>query len=99
MDRRGSLQCMAWVGTGAVWTMAGGVLKGMPIEQAADAAMTMGGGLRFAQISDSYIGFDQAAKPDVTQRAARRSPRSRRHPRRHVAVCREARRRRRQRWL
>ena len=66
MDRRGFLQCMAWVGTGAVWTMAGGVLKGMPIEQAADAAMTMGGGLRFAKISDSYIGFDQAAKPDVT---------------------------------
>ena len=33
VDRRGFLQCMAWVGTGAVWTMSGGVLKGMPIEQ------------------------------------------------------------------
>ena len=28
MDRRGFLECMAWVGTGAVWTMASGVLKG-----------------------------------------------------------------------
>src|ERR1700730_14160010 len=34
-DRRGFLQCMAWVGTGAMWTMASGVLKGMAIEQAA----------------------------------------------------------------
>src|SRR4029079_11164222 len=31
--RRGFLQCMAWVGTGAMWTLAGGVLKGTPIEQ------------------------------------------------------------------
>ena len=30
VDRRGFLQCMAWVGTGAVWTMSSGVLKGMP---------------------------------------------------------------------
>jgi 3',5'-cyclic-AMP phosphodiesterase len=68
MDRRGFLQCMAWVGTGAVWTMAGGVLKGMPIEQAALGAMTTGGtsGLRFVQISDSHIGFDKPANADVT---------------------------------
>jgi len=26
---------MAWVGTGAMWTLAGGVLKGLPLEQAA----------------------------------------------------------------
>jgi plastocyanin len=67
-DRRGFLQCMAWVGTGAMWTMAGGVLKGMPIEQAARGAMKMSGmsGLRFAQISDSHIGFDKPANTDVT---------------------------------
>lgn len=34
LDRRGFPQCMAWVGTGAVWTMTGGVLKGMPLGQA-----------------------------------------------------------------
>jgi plastocyanin len=66
-DRRGFLECMAWVGTGAVWTMAGGVLKGMPLEQTAGRGMTPAmGGLRFVQISDSHIGFDKAANPDVT---------------------------------
>ena len=66
VDRRDFLHCMAWVGTGAMWTMAGGVLKGMPIEQAAHGATAMDGGLRFVQISDSHIGFDKPANPDVT---------------------------------
>ena len=65
LDRRGFLNCMAWVGTGAVWTMAGGILKGMPIEQAAGAGATANG-LRFVQISDSHIGFNKDANPDVT---------------------------------
>jgi Icc protein len=70
-DRRGFLQCMAWVGTGAVWTMTSGVLKGMPLEQAARGAIGMSGmsgmsGLRFVQISDSHIGFDKPANADVT---------------------------------
>src|SRR4051794_11112807 len=60
---------MAWVGTGAMWTMAGGVLKGMPIEQAGRSGMNHAagaGGLRFVQISDSHIGFDKPANTDVT---------------------------------
>jgi len=60
---------MAWVGTGAMWTLTSGVLKGMPIEQAAPGAMGHGagmGGLRFVQISDSHIGFDKPANTDVT---------------------------------
>jgi plastocyanin len=60
---------MAWVGTGAMWTLTGGVLRGMPIEQAARGAMghsTGAGGLRFVQISDSHIGFDKPANTDVT---------------------------------
>jgi len=69
-DRRGFLKCMAWVGTGAMWTLTGGVLKGMPIEQAARGEMGhgfgMGGGIRFVQISDSHIGFDKPANTDVT---------------------------------
>jgi Icc protein len=69
-DRRGFLQCMAWVGTGAMWTLASGVLKGMPIEQAAQGDMAhssgMGAGIRFVQISDSHIGFDKPANTDVT---------------------------------
>jgi hypothetical protein len=70
LDRRGFLQCMAWVGTGAVWTLTSGVLKGMPLERATHDAMGhdagMGGGLRFVQISDSHIGFDKPANTDVT---------------------------------
>ena len=67
-DRRGFLECMAWVGTAAMWTMAGGVLKGVPVEAAARPGMKnlSGGGLRFAQISDSHIGFDKPANTDVT---------------------------------
>src|SRR6266850_6935148 len=69
VDRRGFLQCMAWVGTGAVWTMSSGVLKGMPLGQAGRASMAHAagsGGLRFVQISDSHIGFDKPANADVT---------------------------------
>ena len=66
--RRHFLKCMAWVGTGAVWTMAGGILRASPLEQAmAHGAMApAAGGLRFVQISDSHIGFDKPANTDVT---------------------------------
>jgi Icc protein len=69
LDRRGFLQCMAWVGTGAVWTMSSGILKGMPLGQTGRGAMPKNGGtggLRFVQISDSHIGFDKPANTDVT---------------------------------
>src|SRR6202048_4761336 len=69
MDRRGFLECMAWVGTGAVWTMSSGVLKGMPLGQGGKMPMAhagAGGELRFVQISDSHIGFDKPANTDVT---------------------------------
>ena len=69
MDRRGFLACMAWVGTGAVWTMSSGVLKGMPLGQTGKMPMAPTGGsgdLRFVQISDSHIGFDKPANTDVT---------------------------------
>ena len=70
LDRRGFLKCMAWVGTGAMWTLTGGVLKGMPIEHAARGDMGrasgLAGGIRFVQISDTHVGFDKAANTDVT---------------------------------
>src|SRR4029077_12176971 len=69
MDRRGFLECMAWVGTGAVWTISSGVLKGMPLGQTGTMPMTHArgrGDLRFVQISDSHIGFDKPANTDVT---------------------------------
>jgi len=68
LNRRHFLKCMAWVGTGAVWTLSGGVLKGSPLGQATHGPMTAhgGGALRFVQISDSHIGFDKPANTDVT---------------------------------
>jgi Icc protein len=67
VDRRHFLKCMAWVGTGAVWMLSSGMLKGFPLGQAPHAAMSHGGSaLRFVQISDSHIGFDKSANTDVT---------------------------------
>ena len=59
---------MAWAGTGAIWTMSSGILKGSPLGQSAHGSMMSGeaGALRFVQISDSHIGFDKPANTDVT---------------------------------
>ena len=65
LDRRHFLHCMAWVGTGALWTLSSGVLRGAPLGMARHGAMAASG-LRFAQISDSHIGFDKPANTDVT---------------------------------
>jgi plastocyanin len=69
-DRRGFLKGTAWVSTGAVWTMTSGSLKGMSIEHSALGGAARSGagaaGLRFVQISDSHIGFNKDANPDVT---------------------------------
>jgi 3',5'-cyclic AMP phosphodiesterase CpdA len=67
IDRRGFLKCMAWAGTGALCVMQGGVLKSYalsgPSGAASRAAAT--GELSFVQISDSHMGFNKPANPDV----------------------------------
>jgi 3',5'-cyclic-AMP phosphodiesterase len=65
VDRRGFLKCMAWAGTGLVWTMSGGI----PLSRAfakSHKSTTRGADFSFVQISDSHIGFDKPANPDVT---------------------------------
>jgi 3',5'-cyclic-AMP phosphodiesterase len=70
IDRRNFLSCMAWAGTGLLWTMAGGV----PTSKLFAATSGEGGGhaahassgFSFVQISDSHIGFNKAANQDVT---------------------------------
>ena len=62
IDRRGFLQCMAWSGTGVVWAIEGGVLTSRAFGQQTDNAK---GSLQFVQISDSHIGFNKPANPDV----------------------------------
>ena len=60
-DRRNFLKCMAWLGTGTVWTLSSGILKGSPLGQSSRAPMMSheDSALRFVQISDSHIGFDK----------------------------------------
>jgi 3',5'-cyclic-AMP phosphodiesterase len=66
IDRRGFLKCMAWAGTGAFCIMQGGVLKSYSLSQMSQmGGKAPAGELSFAQISDSHLGFNKAANPDV----------------------------------
>src|SRR5258707_4169706 len=57
---------MAWAGTGAFCVMQGGVLKSYSLSRlpklGSQEAM---GELNFVQISDSHMGFNKPANPDV----------------------------------
>jgi Icc protein len=67
IDRRGFLECMAWAGTGAVCVLSGGVLKSYALSDVlTQKVQNLKGDLSFVQISDSHIGFNKAANPDVT---------------------------------
>jgi len=67
VDRRGFLKCMAWAGTGTLCVVSGGVLKSFAISEIPLIEQgKMKGELSFAQISDSHIGFNKPANPDVT---------------------------------
>jgi 3',5'-cyclic AMP phosphodiesterase CpdA len=54
IDRRGFLKCMAWAGTGLVWTASGGILASRAFGQGTGQPAS---GFSFVQISDSHIGF------------------------------------------
>ena len=66
IDRRGFLKCMAWAGTGALFVLKGGVLTSYAMGQVGKMdTKTLKGELSFVQISDSHIGFNKPANPDV----------------------------------
>jgi len=65
IDRRGFLKCMAWAGTGALCVIQGGVLKSYSLSQMSQWGEKATGDLSFVQISDSHMGFNKAANPDV----------------------------------
>jgi predicted phosphodiesterase len=69
VDRRGFLECMAWAGSGVLWSIAGGAATSQAFAQKMKPAA---GGLHFVQISDSHMGFNKPANSDVsaTLRAA-----------------------------
>ena len=61
LDRRQTLKCMLWAGTGVVWTVVGGV----PASRLVGSAKAAEGRFSFVQISDSHIGFAKPANPDA----------------------------------
>jgi 3',5'-cyclic AMP phosphodiesterase CpdA len=63
VNRRKVLECMTWVGTGVLWTIAGGVPHSLGLMGEAAAQETKG--LTFLQISDSHVGFDKPANPNA----------------------------------
>ena len=62
IGRRGAMECLAWGGAAMLWTVVGGVPRSGLVGSAQAAAT----GLIFAQISDSHMGFNRPANPDVT---------------------------------
>jgi 3',5'-cyclic AMP phosphodiesterase CpdA len=63
LDRRQTLECMVWAGTGVLWTLTGGVPVARGLLGEARAATEAG--FSFLQMSDSHIGFNKAANPDA----------------------------------
>src|ERR1700683_4140358 len=64
INRRGFLECMAWAGTGVVWTVGSGVLSSRAFGKPVPPGEAKGE-MTFGQISDSHIGFNKPANPDV----------------------------------
>ncbi|MFK0376230.1 metallophosphoesterase family protein [Pandoraea sp. NPDC090278] len=70
MSRRRAMACLAWAGAGILWTLDGGVPRGLPLATmlggttASAAEKPSSGTLSFVQISDSHIGFNKAPNPD-----------------------------------
>jgi 3',5'-cyclic-AMP phosphodiesterase len=67
INRRGFLKCMAWAGTGALCVIHGGVLKSYALgsQRGPETKSYKMGELSFVQISDSHMGFNKPANPDV----------------------------------
>src|SRR5690349_6102374 len=67
IDRRGFLKCMAWAGAGALCVLEGGVLKSFALggQKGSEMKPHKMGELTFVQISDSHMGFNKPANPDV----------------------------------
>jgi 3',5'-cyclic AMP phosphodiesterase CpdA len=67
LSRRNALKCMAYGGAGTLFALSGGILAPIDLAMAAadkNAAAKLGKPL-FIQISDTHIGFNKDANPDV----------------------------------
>jgi 3',5'-cyclic AMP phosphodiesterase CpdA len=67
-SRRNALKCLAYGSAGTLFTLAGGVLSPIDLAVAAGTdkmSMAATGTPLFIQISDTHIGFNKEANPDV----------------------------------
>lgn len=64
VSRRGALECMAWAAGGLVWTVAGGIPTSRLL--GVGEAHAAGPGFSFVQMSDTHVGYNKEANPDVT---------------------------------
>jgi 3',5'-cyclic AMP phosphodiesterase CpdA len=67
LTRRNALKCMAYGGAGTLFVVAGGVFTPVDLARAADDKLGTArlGKPLFVQISDTHIGFNKDANPDV----------------------------------
>jgi 3',5'-cyclic AMP phosphodiesterase CpdA len=67
-SRRSALKCMAYGGAGTLFVLAGGVFTPLDLAMAADDKLGTArlGKPLFVQISDTHIGFNKDANPDVS---------------------------------
>ena len=65
--RRGALKCLAYGGAGTLFTLSAGILTPVDLAfaKAGDRTATKAGIPLFLQISDTHIGFNKEANPDV----------------------------------
>src|ERR1700750_1904453 len=65
-ERRAALKCLAFGGAGTLFTLSAGVLTPINLALADDKDKgTKGAVPLFLQISDTHIGFNKEANPDV----------------------------------
>lgn len=73
--RREALRCLGWAGTGALYTLSGGIATSLTLDQALATPygpdrLSLGAkpavvkAFSFLQISDTHIGFSKPANPD-----------------------------------
>jgi 3',5'-cyclic AMP phosphodiesterase CpdA len=65
ISRRSALKCLAYGGAGTLFTLAGGVLTPIELAWGATGEPPQGRPL-FLQISDTHVGFNKEANPDVS---------------------------------
>jgi len=67
LSRRNALKCMAYGGAGTLFALSGGVFTPINLAMAADYKTSTAklGRPLFVQISDTHIGFNKEANPDV----------------------------------